>query len=69
MSLTHGTFDGVACLRWEFEDTEGGVQLHKVDILFIDGYQHGWAVLYQSPETLWDQDSGPLYSYVDTFSG
>lgn len=67
ISLSHESFDGVPRLRWEFEDSEGGIRLHKVDIIFIDNYGHGWAVLFQSPEAFWDQDSGlqlPLQSSV-----
>ena len=57
------------CLRWEFEDTEDGIRLHKVDIFFSDSYGLGWGVLFQSPEALWGQDSGWLQNFVDTFSG
>ncbi len=69
ISLTYGSFDGVPCLRWEFQVTEEGIRLHKVDTFFIDAYGHGWGVLFQSPEALWGQYSGWLRSYVDTFSG
>jgi S1-C subfamily serine protease len=68
ISLTPTSFDGVPCLRWEFEVTEEGIPLHKVDTLFKDAYGHGWAVLFQSPEAVWGQDSGWLQSYADTFS-
>ncbi len=69
ISLTYGSFEGVPCLRWEFEVIEHGNLLHKVDTWFVDGDGHGWGVLIQSPEPLWGQDSGWLQSYVDTFSG
>lgn len=69
IGLTNGSFQGVPCLRWEFEVIEHGVLLHKVDTWFVDAYGHGWGVLFQSPEALWDQDSGWLQSYVETFSG
>ncbi len=69
VSLTYGSFDGVPSLRWEFEVTEEGIRLHKVDTFFIDADGHGWGVLFQAPDALWGQDSGSLQSYVDTFSG
>ncbi len=69
VSLTNGSFDGVPCLRWEFEVTEDGIRLHKVDILFSDSYGHGWGVLFQSPGALWGLDSGMLQNFAGTFSG
>jgi hypothetical protein len=31
LSRTQGYFNGVPCLRWEFENTVGGIRLYKVD--------------------------------------
>ncbi len=69
VSLTQGSFDGVPCLRWEFEVTEDGIRVHKVDTFFIDSYGHGWGVLFRSPDAVWGLDSGMLQNFVDTFSG
>jgi hypothetical protein len=66
VSLTQESFDGVPCLRWEFENTVEGIRLHKVDTFFIDAYGHGWGVLFQSPEAVWGQGSGPLQNDVNT---
>ena len=69
VSLTYGSFEGVPCLRWEFEDSEQGIRLHKVDTFLIDPYGHGWAVLFQSPAAEWGEYGSWLQNFVATFSG
>jgi hypothetical protein len=69
VSQTHESFDGVPAFRWEFEVTEDGIPLHKVDTFFNDAYGHGWAVLFQSPAAEWGEYGSWLPNFVDTFSG
>ena len=68
VSLSDGSFDEVPSLQWEFEDTVGGVRVHVLDVFFVDTYGDGWGVLVKTPQALWAQDSGPLESYLETFS-
>lgn len=68
IGLSHETFAGFDALRWEFEDTENRVPLHKVDEFFVDPTTgHGWGILIQAPQSLWPQDAEPLGSYAQTF--
>jgi hypothetical protein len=68
ISLTRTTFAGVAALRWEFEDTEAGIRLHKVDTFFIDADGNGWGVLVQAPQSAWPAESAALEDYQASFS-
>jgi hypothetical protein len=68
VSLTRITFAGVPALRWEFEDTEEGVRLHKVDIFFIDVDGDGWGVLVEAPQSAWAQERAVLENYQGSFS-
>ncbi len=68
VSLVHTTFGGVPAIRWEFEDTEDGVRLHKVDTFFIDVNSNGWGVLVEAPQSVWEQASTVLQSYQASFS-
>jgi hypothetical protein len=43
------TYQGYDALRWEFLDTETGLSMHKVDILFADNAGEGVAVLTEAP--------------------
>ena len=67
VGVTTVTFEGMDALQWEFEDTESGVRLHKVDLFFIDASGHGWGILVQAPQSVWAKDAGPFNSYVQTF--
>jgi hypothetical protein len=67
-SLVHASFAGVPAIRWEFEDAEDGVRLHKVDTFFIDGNGNGWAVLVEAPQSVWGQASPILENYRASFS-
>jgi|SRR5579862_300636 len=67
LDISDITFEGMDALRWEFEDTENGVRLHKVDLFFIDPNGHGWGILTQAPQAAWSQDSTPFSEYVQTF--
>jgi hypothetical protein len=68
VSLRHVSFNGIPALRWEFEDTENGVRLHKIDIFFIDAHGNGWGVLVQAPQSVWAQERAPLEDYQSSFS-
>jgi hypothetical protein len=68
VSLTRFSFVGVPALRWEFEDTEENVRLHKVDIFFIDAYGNGWGVLVQAPQSAWPQEREALETFQASFS-
>lgn len=52
------TFQGYEALYWEFEVVESGRRLRKVDIVFINGYDEGVAVLTQAPADQWSEWSG-----------
>src|SRR5262249_23107519 len=67
IGISHINFQGMDALQWEFEDTENGVRLHKIDLFFIDPDGHGWGILTQSPAASWAQDASPLASYQQTF--
>jgi hypothetical protein len=66
VSLTDTSFMGFPALRWEFVDTEGGIPLHKVDTFFIDGNGRGWAVLVQTPQSVWAQEGELLEADQNT---
>ena len=68
ISITQETFDGVPALRWEFQNTVNGVQLHTIDEFFIDAQGRGWGVLIQAPESAWAQDAAPLDALRQTFA-
>jgi S1-C subfamily serine protease len=67
LAVNHVSFEGMDAVKWEFEDTEGGVRLHKVDLFFIDTSGHGWGILTQAPASVWSQVSSAFDSYVQTF--
>jgi hypothetical protein len=67
ISLTRSSFAGAPALRWEFEDTEEGIRLHKVDIFFIDTDRNGWGVLVQAPQNAWQGESAALEDYQTSF--
>jgi S1-C subfamily serine protease len=66
LGITQDTFNGLPSLRWEFQNTVGGVVMHKVDEFFTDSSGHGWGVLIQAPQSLWPQDGAALESYLAT---
>jgi hypothetical protein len=68
LGISHETFDGIPALVWEFEDTENGIPLHKVDVFFIDSSGRGWGLLIQAEQDLWAQAGGPLENYLQTFT-
>jgi hypothetical protein len=68
LGVTSDTFDGYPALRWEFQDTENGVQMHKVDEFLIDSAGHGWGILIEAPESVWGQDGPALDSLRQTFN-
>ncbi len=67
VSRSHVNFDGSDALQWEFEDTENGVRLHKIDLFFIDASGHGWGILTQAPASVWGRDASAFDSYRQTF--
>jgi hypothetical protein len=64
---SHVNFQGMDALWWEFENTENGVRLHKVDLFFIDPNGRGWGILTQAPASAWARDAAPFSSYRNTF--
>jgi hypothetical protein len=49
LAISHTTFEGADALAWEFEVTENGVRLHKLDLFFIDTRGREWGILTQAP--------------------
>jgi hypothetical protein len=47
------SFGDYDALYWEFEVIESGRLLHKVDLIFIDEYDQGVAILTQAPADEW----------------
>jgi hypothetical protein len=66
VSVTSVLFEKLAAVRWEFEDNDGGIQVHKVDTFFVDA-SGGWAILTQVPQSAWAQGSAALETYQQTF--
>jgi hypothetical protein len=66
VGVTSISFEKQAAVKWEFEDTDGGIRVHKVDTFFVDA-SGGWAVLVQAPQSAWAQGNAGLETYQETF--
>src|SRR5205823_664300 len=53
LALRPTTFAGFDALFWEFLDVESGVQMHKIDVFFVDQAGRGFGVLTQAPASQW----------------
>jgi S1-C subfamily serine protease len=67
LGTTNESFDSYPAFRWEFEVTEDGRRMHKVDEFFIDSEGHGWGILVQAPASLWDEFGPSLDGLRQTF--
>ena len=53
LAYEHVELAGHPAIRWEFEETNGGVRNHKIDTFVIDERDTGFAVLTQSSAAAW----------------
>jgi hypothetical protein len=62
------SFHGYEALYWEFEVVEAGRRLHKIDIIFINEYGEGVAVLTQAPVDQWPDWASSYAEIRDTLT-
>jgi serine protease Do len=63
---------GFDALYWEFQNTERGVQMHKIDVFLIDNAGRGFAILTQAPQAQfegWADEFAAIRESFISYSG